>query len=265
MSFLSRLSPTPVRWSRGRRSLRFVLTLIFAALGSVGAVIGAAGVLIAETRSRAIIPWLISYATGTLLGGALLGMLPKALDDDEPITVTSALLAGLLLFFLLERLVIWRHCHDEECEIHSASAELILLGNAVHNIMDGVVIGAAFASDTSLGVAVSIAVIAHEVPQEVGDFAILLDSDYTRLRAFILNIASSLTTIPGAVIAYLSFSAIEDAVPIMLAIAAASFLYIALADIIPSLHRAPTRSSLPQQLAGIALGVGTIALVRAVT
>ena len=219
----------------------------------------------AGARSRAIVPWLVSYATGTLLGGALLGMLPEALDEEDATTVSSALLGGLLAFFLLEKLVLWRHCHDEECEHHAASGELILLGNAVHNLVDGVVIGAAFATETSLGITASIAVIAHEVPQEVGDFAILLNSGFSRLRAFVCDIVSSLTTLPAVLVAYLSFSAIEAAVPIMLAIAAASFIYIALADLIPGLHRAPPLSSLPQQIGCILGGVGTIALVRAVT
>jgi zinc and cadmium transporter len=245
--------------------MRLFLALIFASLGSIGAVIGAGGVLLAQARSRMIVPWLVSYATGTLLGGALLGMLPEALDEEDATTVSSAILGGLLVFFLLEKVVLWRHCHDEECQLHEASGELILLGNAVHNLMDGVVIGAGFATDTSLGITASIAVIAHEVPQEVGDFAILLNSGYTRTRAFVSDILSSLTTLPAALVAYLAFSEIESALPIILAIAAASFIYIALADLIPGLHRAPPLSSLPRQLGCILAGVGTIALVRAFT
>jgi zinc transporter ZupT len=139
-----------------------LLALVFASLGSVGAVIGAAGVLLAQTRSRVIVPWLVSYATGTLLGGALLGLVPEALEREEPTTISAALLGGILVFFVLEKVVLWRHCHQEECDLHTASGELILLGDAVHNLMDGVVIGAAFATDTSLGITASIAVIAHE-------------------------------------------------------------------------------------------------------
>ena len=241
------------------------LVLVFASLGSVGAVLGAAGVLVAHTRSRAILPVLIGYATGTLLGGAFLGMIPEALDRKGGITVPAAILAGILLFFLLEKIVLWRHCHEEQCEIHAASGELILVGDAVHNLMDGLVIGAAFAESTELGVAAAVAVIAHEVPQEVGDFAILLDRGYSRARALVYDIASSLTTLPAAVVAYLSFSAVEGAIPVMLAIAAASFIYIALADLVPGLHRVPGLLSLPRQLIPILAGVGTIALVRAVS
>ena len=242
--------------------MRLLLAMVFASLGSVGAVIGAAGVLWAQARSRVIVQWLVSYATGTLLGGALLGLLPEAFERGDPANVSAALLGGILVFFVLEKIVLWRHCHQEECQLHAASGELILLGNAVHNLMDGVVIGAAFATDTSLGITASIAVIAHEVPQEVGDFAILLNGGFSRVRAFVTDILSSLTTLPAALVAYLSFSAIETAVPVTLAIAAASFLYIALADLIPGLHRAPPLSSLPQQLGCILAGVGTIAMVR---
>jgi zinc and cadmium transporter len=113
----------------------------------------------------------------------------------------AALPAGILLFFFLEKMVLWRHYREEECEIHAASGELILVGGAVHNLIDGVVIGAAFAESTSLGVAAAVAVIAHEVPQEVGDFAILLDSGFGRARALVYDAGSSLTTLPAAVIA----------------------------------------------------------------
>lgn len=241
------------------------LALAFALLGSLGAVLGAAGILLAQTRSRAVLPVLISYATGTLLGGAFLGMIPEALDRESGIMVSAALLAGILLFFFLEKMVLWRHCHEEECEIHAASGELILVGDAVHNLIDGVVIGAAFAESTSLGIAAAVAVIAHEVPQEVGDFAILLDSGFRRARAFVYNAGSSLTTLPAAAIAYISFSALEGAIPVMLSIAAASFIYIALADLVPGLHRVQELQSLPRQLIPILAGVGTIVLVRAIS
>lgn len=241
------------------------LALTFALLGSIGAVLGAGAVLLAHARSRAFTPWLISYATGTLLGGAFLGMIPRALEREEGLTVSAAVLAGILLFFLLEKMVLWRHCHDPECEIHGASGELILVGDTVHNSMDGVVIGAACATDISLGVAVSLAIIAHEVPQEAGDFAILLESGFSRARALAYDLASSLSTVPAAVAAYLAFSAVERAIPVMLSVAAASFIYIALADLVPGLHRTVSLSSLPKQLIPMLAGVGTIALVRALS
>jgi len=244
--------------------MRFVLTLTFASLGSVGAVLGAGAVLLAHARSQLFIPWLVSYATGTLLGAAFIGMIPNALDRETGMTVPVAVLSGILLFFFLEKIVLWRHCHETECEIHSASGELILLGDAVHNLMDGVVIGAAFSTSTPLGVTAALAVIAHEVPQEVGDFAILLDSGFSRGRALAYDVLSSLTTLPAAAVAYVSFSDFEGTLPVMLSIAAASFIYIALADLVPGLHRLASLPSLAGQLMLILAGVGTIALIRAV-
>lgn len=243
--------------------MELILTLVFASLGSVGAVLGAGVVLVAYARSQAFIPSLITYATGTLLGAAFLGMMPKALDRQTGITVPAAVLAGILLFFFLEKAVLWRHCHDKECELHSAPGELILVGDAVHNMMDGLIIGAAFADSTSLGIAASLAVIAHEVPQEVGDFAILLDSGFGRVRALAYNLISSSTTLPAAAVAYLSFSAVEGAIPVMLSIAAASFIYIALSDLVPGLHRHTSMASFAAQLALMLAGIGTIAFFQA--
>ena len=238
-----------------------LLVLLFASLGSVGAVTGAAVIILTERKLTWIIGPLVGYATGTLLGGALLGMMPTALERSESRGVWWALLGGLLLFFVLERLVLWRHSHAVGHEAHRAPGELILIGDAVHNLMDGIVIGAAFAESTALGISTSLAVIAHEVPQEVGDFAILLKSGYSRARALAYDILSSTTTIPAAIAAYYAFGAIEDAIPFVLAIAAASFLYIALADLVPQHHESRTLRSLPTQLLPILAGIATIAIV----
>lgn len=177
----------------------------------------------------------------------------------------ASVLAGILLFFILEKMLLWRHCHDPQCEIHEASGDLILMGDAIHNAMDGIVIGASFATDISLGVAVSLAVIAHEVRQEVGDFAVLLESGLGRARALAYDLVSSLSTIPTPAAAYLSFSAVEKAIPVMLSIAAASFIYIALADLVPGLHRTVSPTSLPKELIPMLVDVVTITLVRALS
>jgi len=175
----------------------------FSILGSVGAIAGAGLMLLfPENTIKRFLPYLISYATGTLLGAAFLGMIPEALQHATPKTVSGTVLAGIVLFFVLEKLVIWCHCHDEDCEVHSTSGPLILIGDAFHNFVDGFVIAAAFFTSIPFGIAASLAVIAHEIPQEVGDFAILLKSGYSRAKALILNTLSSLTTVPGAVAAY---------------------------------------------------------------
>ena len=232
-------------------------------LGSLGAIAGAAAVLLfpAAIRTR-LLPGLISYATGTLLGAAFLGMIPAALDRAPARAVSGTVLAGIVLFFVLEKFVLWRHCHESDCAAHGRPAPLILFGDAFHNFVDGAVIAAAFLSSIPLGVATSLAVIAHEVPQEVGDFGILLDSGYDRGRALLLNTLSSAATLPGAVIAYFWLDAVQHAVPFILALSAASFVYIAAADLIPSLHRQVAPAASIRQLMLLLAGIGTIALLR---
>jgi zinc and cadmium transporter len=233
----------------------------FSVLGSVGAIAGAALLLVfPDGTRRTLVPNLVAYAAGTLLGAAFLGMIPAGLRQAPPMAVTSTVLAGMVLFFVLEKFVLWRHCHEEACEVHSRAGSLILFGDAFHNFVDGVVIAAAFLSSVPLGVAAALAVIAHEVPQEVGDFAILLDSGYTRSRALALNTLSALATLPGAIAAYFWLEPLRGAVPYVLALSAASFIYIAAADLIPGLHRQVTLSAALRQLALLLAGIGTIAL-----
>jgi zinc and cadmium transporter len=233
----------------------------FCVLGSVGAVAGAGAMLLfPEAVRRRMVPVLVSYATGTLLGAAFLGMLPAALAQAPARPVTAAVLAGIVGFFMLEKLVLWRHCHEHDCVVHGRAAPLILFGDAFHNFVDGVVIAAAFLTAIPLGVATAFAVIAHEVPQEVGDFGILLDSGYGRGKALLLNTLSSLATLPGGVAAYLWLDRVREAVPFILAASAASFIYIATADLIPALHRQVAAGASLRQLALLLAGIATIAV-----
>lgn len=235
----------------------------FSILGSVGAVSGAALLLFFPERIRkTIVPSLISYATGTLLGAAFLGMIPSALERAQPVPVLATVLVGIILFFMLEKLLIWRHCHAEKCDIHSTAGPLILIGDAFHNFIDGVVIAAAFSMSVSLGVATAIAVIAHEVPQEIGDFGILLDSDYSRRRAFLYNLFSSSTTLPAAVISYFYLEKITIAIPYILGLSASSFIYIATADLIPALHQKQGVGTGVRQFILLLAGVGTIVILH---
>ena len=237
--------------------------VVFSLLGSVGAVAGAALLLLFPERTRkTLLPCLLSYATGTLLGAAFLGMIPKGVEQAAPLPVTSTVLAGIVVFFVLEKIVVWRHCHDANCEVHGSAGPLILIGDAFHNFVDGFVIAAAFLTSIPLGIAASLAVIAHEVPQEVGDFAILLDNGYSRPRALMLNTLSSLPTLPGALLAYISLAATMKAVPYILAISAASFIYIAVADLVPSLHRQAGLLAGVRQLLLILAGIATIAVFQ---
>ena len=146
--------------------------------------------------------------------------------------------------------------------MHGKAGALILVGDAFHNFVDGVVIAAAFLTSIPLGISASLAVIAHEVPQELGDIAILLDSGYSKTRAFLYNLISSLTTLPGALIAYFYLGTTKEAVPYVLAISAASFIYIALADLVPGMHQRVGAGTAARQIALILLGIGTIASFR---
>ncbi len=236
--------------------------LLFSILGSIGAIITASAFLLFKEKIQEIlIPCLIAYAAGTLLAGGLLGLLPNALKQAPSQQVFITLLLGIIFFFILEKLVIWRHCHDPKCEIHKATGPMILIGDAFHNLVDGIVIAAAFITSIPLGIASGLSIIAHEIPQEVGDFGILLHSGYSKKKALILNILSAITTLPGAVIAYIALDLIHSYVPYVMAISAASFLYISLADISPELHRQVGISYTIRQFLLIMAGVATIVIV----
>ena len=227
--------------------------------GSIGAVL-AAGCLLwfGRTVRRRVLPLLVSYATGSLLGGAFLGLLPHALAEKPARVLLPFVLAGILLFFILEKLVIWRHCHVENCKVHSAAGPLIIIGDAVHNFADGVIIAAAFLTSIDLGIAATLAVVAHEIPQEVGDFAVLLDSGYSPRRALVLNLASSCSALAGGLLAYLSMRLMDVLIPYVLAVSAASFIYVAVADLIPGLQQHGTAVRSVQQVLFVAFGAATI-------
>jgi len=186
-------------------------------------------------------------------------MIPAGLKQAPANIVMPTVLGGFVLFFILEKLVIWRHCHQTDCEVHSSAAPLILIGDAFHNFVDGVVIAAAFLNSIPLGIAAALAVIAHEIPQEVGDFAILLDNGYSRTEALLLNGLSSAATLPGALLTYFWLGETRVAVPYILAVSAASFIYIAAADLIPSLHRQTNLDASLRQLMLLLAGIMTIA------
>jgi zinc and cadmium transporter len=235
--------------------------IAFSILGSIGAVAAAAAFLLFPEHTRkALVSNLVSYATGTLLGAAFLGMIPASLQQAPATPIMATVLAGMVMFFMLEKFLLWRHCHDSECQVHGPAGPLILIGDAFHNFVDGVVIAAAFLVSIPVGIAASLAVIAHEIPQEVGDFGILLESGYGRARALVLNGLSSAATLPGAVAAYYWLGETRAAVPYILALSAASFIYIAAADLIPGLHRQATAAASLRQLVLLLAGIGTITL-----
>ena len=242
--------------------------LLTAISGGLSAFIAGGFMLLPARRRDALLPHLVSFATGALLGAALLALLPHALDSGAGAHgIGIALACGIIAFFVLEKAVLWRHCHVDACEAHGpqdhhrdrASATLILWGDAFHNVLDGVLIAAAFLTDAHLGVVTTVAVFAHEIPQEVGDLAILLNGGMSRRRAMTLNVAVSLTSIAGAVVAWYLLAQALQWLPYAIAIAAASFLYVAVADLIPGLHRRVDAKTSVQQVVLITLGIVVIA------
>lgn len=224
----------------------------------------AAGLLSFGLLSRWLAP-MVSYAAGVLLAAAFLHLLPEAFSQADSIEGLFAVtLAGLLGFFLLEKAALWRHSHAHHGEgDHSHSSPtgmLIVVGDGFHNFVDGILIAAAFMTDTALGVATTLAIIAHEIPQEVGDFMVLLNAGYSRKKALLLNFGSSLMSIAGGVLGYFALDDAREATPYVLVLAAASFIYIAVADLIPEMHRRSDVRSSVLQIVFIAAGIGTILL-----
>jgi len=254
------------------------------------------------------IPMLVSYAIGAMLGAVFLEILPHAFKEAASVeSISATLLLGLLLFFVLEKLVIWRHCHGDHCEVHAIHNEencpqmqqqasqtggakfravtshapsimqshphihdhdsgrsgmMIMIGDTFHNFVDGVLIAAAFLVDVKLGVVTALAIISHEIPQEVGDFLILLHSGYSKKQAFIFNLVSSLATLIGGLIAYFALQFVMSWIPYILGLAAASMLYVAVADLIPSLHKRTELKATVGQVLLISLGISTIWLAH---
>ncbi|PKO46901.1 MAG: ZIP zinc transporter [Betaproteobacteria bacterium HGW-Betaproteobacteria-22] len=262
--------------------------------------------LFALNLRTAWVPMLVSYAIGAMLGAVFLEILPHAFEKAGNVqNISATLLLGLLLFFVLEKLVIWRHCHGDHCEVHAIHTEhncpetpawqdgakfkavtkqapsivsshrhshqhhdsgrsgmMIMIGDTFHNFVDGILIAAAFLVDVKLGMVTALAIISHEIPQEVGDFLILLHSGYSKKQAFIFNLVSSLATLVGGLIAYFALQHVMAWIPYILGLAAASMLYVAVADLIPSLHKRTELKATVAQVLLIALGISTILIVH---
>jgi zinc and cadmium transporter len=240
----------------------FLIAVGLSLLGGLGGLIVASSVLLFSDSLRSrLVPWLISYAVGALLGVALLEMLPATLTQLPSDNVFATLLTGILLFFVLEKLVLWRHCHTHDCEVHEGSAMVMLAGDTFHNFVDGAVIGAAVIASVPLGVSTALAVAAHEIPQEVGDFAILLHKGYSRRRALLVNALSGCASALGAVASFVALDFMPRAIPYVLVLAASSFIYVAMSDLIPGLHRGRTDAGSLRQILLIAAGVATMFLL----
>ena len=209
-----------------------------ASLGSIGAMAGAAGIAATPDRWRArLLPLLLAFSAGSMLAAAFLGMLPRAYRSLPPQVAGACVLGGLGLMLAIERFSHWHHCHADDCSERRSRGRLILYGDAFHNFVDGIVIAAAFLTSPEVGLAATLAVIAHEVPQEMGDFLLLKNAGWSNTRAFLANAASSLSAVLGGALGFFVLNTVSVALPYVLVIAASSFIYVALADIFPLLHK----------------------------
>jgi zinc and cadmium transporter len=268
--------------------------IVFTAVGGIAsAAFAGLFLLLPERVGTRMLPHFVSFATGALIGAALLGLLPEAMEGVGPggaHTIGAAMVVGLGVFFVIEKLVLWRHAHSQERngqehDHHNhrhdhdghghdhghdhgrggVAGVLVLIGDSVHNTLDGILIAAAFLTDVPLGLVTTLAVAAHEIPHRVGDFVILLHAGFSSRRAMFLNMATGLTSVLGGIVAYFGLSRAQAALPYALAVAAAGFLYIAVAGLIPGLHRrADPRTSLVQVLL-MGLGIGVIAWAESLT
>ena len=285
----------------------------------IGGALSVAGAgLVAFSARKSAVSMLISYAIGAMLGAVFLEILPEAINatiknGGSVQATTTTVLFGILLFFGLEKLVIWRHCHGDHCEVHAIHTEedcpetrpeanpvnknhaikykavsvkqpslsahshahslshdhdggrsgmMVMIGDTFHNFVDGILIASAFMVDIKVGIVTSAAIIAHEIPQEVGDFLILLHSGYSKKQAFLFNLVSSFATVVGGTIAYFALQHVQTWAPTILGFAASSMLYVSVADLIPSLHKRTELRATVSQLTLIACGVGSIALTE---
>jgi zinc and cadmium transporter len=227
------------------------------------------------------IPTLVSFAVGAMLGVVFLDLLPHLFEETRnPARIAAFILFGILAFFMLEKAMLWRHHHHSDDEPgsdpgshahyhaddhhdHGRSGWMIVIGDAFHNFTDGIIIAGAFIADIRLGIATSVAIIAHEIPQEIGDFLVLLHSGFGRRQALAMNAVSGLATFVGALIAYFAISEVRGWIPEILAVAAAGMIYVAVADLIPGLHRRTAPRETVAQTAFIGLGIATIWAIHA--
>jgi len=241
-----------------------IYTIIALISGSIGSVGLAALLLLAKKDRLEKISTLLMYlAGGTLLGAAFIGMIPKAIFTLKSEIVLQFVLGGILFFFVLEKVILWRTCRNKNCERHvNAVAPMILIGDAFHNAIDGIVIAASFLTSVELGIFVTISVIFHEIPQELGDFGILLKSGLSRKKALFYNMLSGSTSIVFGILAYFFMGSMKMLIPYVLAFSASSFIYIALADLIPEMHKKTTLKDSLTQILLIISGIFLIYLIK---
>jgi zinc and cadmium transporter len=206
--------------------------------------------------------YLVAFSTGALIGGAFFHLLPEALELSDGLTPFMYLIVGISVFFVLERYLKWHHCHEDgECEVHTFT-HMSLVGDGLHNFIDGLVIISAFSVSPELGVVTSVAMAAHELPQELGDFGVLIHGGFTRSKALFWNFASSLTALAGVLAGYFLINLSDKIVSLLLPFAAGGFIYIAMSDLVPELHKEPKISKSALNFLLFLAGIAFMAAVK---
>lgn len=220
--------------------IEFLWSVIASIVVSLISLIGILFLLVNEKTLNNILFILIGFATGGLLGGAFFHLLPEALEKSSNSTLTFLyVILGFIIFFILERYIHWRHCHKEgKCDVHVVSY-LSLIGDSVHNLIDGMIIATSFQVNINFGLITTLAIILHEIPQEIGDFGVLVYGGFSKLKALFYNFLSALTAIIGVFIGYFLTTSIGNFSSVLLPIAAGGFIYIAASDLVPELHKEP--------------------------
>ena len=234
--------------------------LIFSFLGSVFCLIGGIFLLWRQKLAKRIAIYLISFAAGALLGAAFLHMLPEVVDAEGN-NILIYVLIGVLLMFLVEKFLLWYHCHFRECPVHGFTYT-ILIGDGIHNFIDGIIIGISFLISIPLGVTTALAIAFHEIPQEIGDFGILIYAGWKRAKVLFYNLLMALATPLAAVLAYFAASFLDKALIPLIAFAAGNFIYIASSDLIPEIHKETKPSKAVFQSICLGLGILVIWLVE---
>jgi len=196
---------------------------------------------------------LVGFASGSLIGAVFFDLIPEAVESGQGIWLY--IVVGIIFFFVMEKFLYWRHCHDETCKVHNF-AYLNLIGDGVHNFVDGVLIAASFLVSASLGFTTSLAVVFHEIPQELGDFGVLLYGGFERKKALAYNFLSAITAIIGAVVTYFLASQVQGLAQLMVPFAAGGFIYIAATDLMPELHKKTEMKDSAVQLLTLLIGIG---------
>jgi len=243
-----------------------ILSLLAVGVVSLVSLIGVTTLSLKAGLLKRMLFLLISLAAGALLGDAFIHLIPEAFEEAAPLTVSVLILVGFFSFFVLEKFLHWHHSHGddefspEHARIHPVG-HLVLISDGVHNLIDGLAIGAAFLVSPEVGIATTIAIVLHEIPQEIGDFGLLLHAGFSRTKALFMNFVSALFAFVGVGLVFWLSTAAEGAVPLIAAFAAGNFIYIAASDLIPELHKTTSPWQSMLQFATIVLGLIAMVLL----